>query len=152
MDLWRISNHASLDGEGGRRYSARWHTAGHPVVYLAGSPAGALIEILVHLELSEAKLPVSYKLLRISLPDSVKVSALRLPKGEAWKDDVHLSRKLGDAWIASRRSAVTRVPSVILSDTFNYLLNPLHPDAKSIRIVESSAFKFDPRLLGLRSA
>lgn len=57
MDLWRITNHTTLNGEGGRRYAARWHTAGSHTVYLAASPPGALLEILLHLELSEWKLP-----------------------------------------------------------------------------------------------
>ena len=62
MDLWRLTEFPTLDGEGGRLYSARWHTAGSPIVYLAASPPGALIEILVHLELDENELPPSYRL------------------------------------------------------------------------------------------
>ncbi|MFL6462844.1 MAG: RES domain-containing protein, partial [Bryobacteraceae bacterium] len=48
--LWRISNHADLAGIGGLRCSARWHSQGHRVVYLAWSPSAALIEAMVHLE------------------------------------------------------------------------------------------------------
>ena len=47
MFLWRISNHSALDGRGGLYAPARWHSQGHPVVYLATSPAGALVEVLV---------------------------------------------------------------------------------------------------------
>ncbi|MDE3106013.1 MAG: RES family NAD+ phosphorylase, partial [Acidobacteriota bacterium] len=44
LQLWRISNFRSLAGEGGLRYAGRWHTAGKPIVYLAASAAGALVE------------------------------------------------------------------------------------------------------------
>ncbi|MGB9409097.1 MAG: RES family NAD+ phosphorylase, partial [Terracidiphilus sp.] len=47
--LWRISNYVDLSGEGGLTASARWHTKGKPVVYLADSPAGAMLERIVHM-------------------------------------------------------------------------------------------------------
>lgn len=147
MHLWRISNHTSLNGEGGRLYSARWHTAGAPIVYLAASPPGALIEVLVHLELKESNLPPAYTLLRISTPDNLRIPSLKVSEGDMWKEDEAIPRKLGDAWLKSQRSALARVPSAIVPNTFNYLLNPLHKDALRIRIAESQSAIFDPRLL-----
>jgi len=146
MDLWRISNHRNLSGEGGRRYAARWNTAGTPIVYLAASPPGALIEILVHLELEDDELPQDYTLLRVSVPNTLRIPSLRVPTGEAWKSNLALTRSLGDAWLRSGRSALARVPSAILPDTFNYLLNPLHPDASRIRIETVTSGRLDPRL------
>ena len=147
MDLWRISNHRSLSGDSGLKYSARWHTAGHRIVYLAESPAGALVEVLVHLELDEDNLPPSYTLLRVTVPDNVNISNLTGPSGEAWKLNLQVSRGRGDEWLREGRTAVARVPSVILPATFNYLLNPLHPDAGRIQILSAAKAKFDPRLL-----
>jgi RES domain-containing protein len=147
MDLWRISEFALLNGEGGLHYSARWHTAGSLIVYLAASPPGALIEILVHLELDEDDLPPIYTLLHIAVPDKLRISSLKVPEGDTWKEDQTLTRKLGDAWLKSHRSALARVPSAILPNTYNYLLNPLHKDAHRIRIVDSQPAAFDPRLL-----
>ena len=147
MDLWRISNHHSLKGEGGRIAPARWHSGGAPIVYLAASPPGALIEILVHLQLKESNLPPTFTLLRISVPDRLRISTLAVPAGDAWKSDEAITRSLGDAWLKSRRSALTRVPSAILPDTFNYLLNPLHSDAARITIAEVKSAVLDPRLL-----
>jgi RES domain-containing protein len=147
MDLWRISNHLSLDGEGGRRAPARWHSGGSPIVYLAASPPGALIEILVHLEIAESTLPSTYTLLRIAVPPRLRISTINPPRSEAWKDAESLARKLGDRWLASARSALARVPSAIVPNTYNYLLNPLHKDAASIQIAESLKVAHDPRLL-----
>ena len=147
MDLWRLTEYLALDGEGGRLYAGRWNNAGLPVVYLSASPAGSLIEILVHLELDETELPPLYKLLRISVPDNLPITDLRIPAGESWKSDLLLTRKLGDAWLKSRRSALARVPSAILPNTFNYLLNPLHPRAADVTIAEAQNATIDPRLL-----
>lgn len=147
LELWRISNFRSLSGEGGLRYSARWHTAGRPIVYLAASSAGAMIEILVHLELTEDELPLEYTLLRVEAPASLAIEELVPGKGDDWKTDLSISRSLGDTWLEANKTALACVPSAILPNTFNYLLNPLHSDAKHIRIVSSSRANFDPRLL-----
>ncbi len=147
LELWRISNHHSLTGEGGLHYSARWHTAGLPIVYLASSPAGAMVEVLVHLELQEDELPPSYTLLKIDTPASIAIEEIRVPAKDDWKANLSVSRKLGDEWLRIANTALARVPSAILPNTFNYLLNPLHRDAKKIRIFKATRAAFDPRLL-----
>jgi RES domain-containing protein len=147
LDLWRISNHRSLSGEGGLKYSARWHTAGQPIVYLAASPAGALIEVLVHLELEEDELPPAYTLLQVRVPSDLAIEELRIPSKTDWKNDLILSRNIGDKWLKDAKTAFARVPSAILPNTFNYLLNPSHQDAKHARIAGSTRATFDPRLL-----
>jgi RES domain-containing protein len=147
MHLWWISNHKSLTGKNGLKYAARWHSAGRRIVYLAESPAGALVEVLVHLELAEDDLPRAYMLLRVGVPDGLATVALSVPAGEAWKANHFLSRKLGDEWLSRKQTALARVPSAILPNTSNYLLNPLHRDAKRVHIVEATSANFDPRLL-----
>ncbi|HEY6852191.1 MAG TPA: RES family NAD+ phosphorylase [Terracidiphilus sp.] len=64
MILWRISNYADLLGIGAMEASARWHTAGRPLVYLAETPSSALLEILVHLEADDDDRPDSCQLLK----------------------------------------------------------------------------------------
>lgn len=146
MNLWRISGHNSLSGEGGLYYSARWHTAGHRIVYLAESPAGALIEALVHAELNEKSWPRFYDLMQTAAPDRVRVETLNLPAGEDWKRFTIITRGLGDDWLQSKRTALARVPSAIMPDTWNFLLNPEHPEAAEIRIIEVARAEYDPRL------
>jgi len=151
-NLWRISNYKSLTGEGGLRYAARWHSAGSRIVYLAESPAGAMVEVLVHLELEEVELPRSYTLLRIGVPEGLAIEPMSVPAGEAWKANHELSRRLGDEWLGNKTTALARVPSAILPNTANLLLNPLHRDAERIEIIESTRAQFDLRLLtNLRS-
>jgi len=150
MNLWRISNHLSLNGEGGRRAPARWHSGGSPIVYIAASPPGALIEILAHLEVEDFEVPKTYALLRIAVPGRFRIPLLQVPIGDDWKADETVTRKLGDVWLKSQRSALVRVPSAILPETFNFLLNPLHPYASRIEIANSQQAIFDPRLVRVR--
>jgi len=147
LELWRISNHKTLAGEGGLKYSARWHSAGRRIVYLAESPAGAMIEVLVHLELEEDELPHSYTLLRVEVPKDLAIEEIRTGGDEAWKTNHDLSRRLGDEWLRRGQTALARVPSAILPNTFNFLLNPLHSDKKWVRITAVTRAEFDPRLL-----
>lgn len=148
MFLWRISNHRTLDGRGGLEASARWHTQGRPIVYLAESVAGALLEVLVHLELSPVHLPKSYRLLKVEVPDDLSAEALS-PKdlGDTWMDDEALARTVGDRWLASKRSALLRVPCAIAPETFNVLLNSAHEAARRMRIVSYREYPWDLRLI-----
>jgi RES domain-containing protein len=151
MFLWRISNHEGLDGRGGLLASARWHTQGRPIVYLAASPAGALVEVLVNLELDAARLPGSYTMLKAQAPDDLQVRRVEpasLP--EDWVDDLAISRSRGDEWLASGKSALLEVPSAILPDTFNVLLNPHHADAGRITVVWRRAYPYDRRFFRVR--
>ena len=148
MLLWRISNHATLDGEGGLIASARWHTQGHPVLYLAETPAGALVEVLVHLELDPAHMPRSYKLLKAEAPDDISRQEIgKANLGQNWTQDLLATRKLGDEWLRSRVTALLRVPSAIVPETFNLLLNPHHPQASQVRSVSHRDYPWVKRLL-----
>jgi RES domain-containing protein len=144
--LWRISNYLDLSGEGGRLASARWHTEGRPVVYLAESPAAAMLERIVHLSYLNGKLPRTYDLLEVEAAEDVEISNLD-PSGESeWKLNPEITRALGDNWLVASTSALARVPSVIVPRTWNFLFNPLHPDASRVRIILMIREQFDNRL------
>lgn len=145
--LWRISNYPSLSGEGGLQFAARWHSAGHRIVYLAESPAGALIEVLAHLELGPADWPRSYHLLQAELPAKLRVLTLDPSKIGNWQSNLDATRKIGDDWLRAGHSALARVPSAILPETWNVLLNPDHEDASRVSIVKIRLAEYDPRLV-----
>ena len=146
--LWRISNYLDLSGEGALGTSGRWHTEGRLVVYLADCPAGALLERVVHLmdRNEDGILPRFYQLLKVAVPDDLEVKQLNAIAPTDWKERPEFTRNLGDAWLASRESALARVPSVLAPHTWNYLLNPEHPDAKKIEVAEVIRERFDNRL------
>jgi len=145
MLLWRISRHRDLSGAGGLRAPGRWHEPGTRVVYLADTPAGALLEACVHT--SAGDVPPKYTLLAVSVADDVSietVDASTLPSD--WAEDLEVTREIGSAWLRSHRSALLRVPSALVPATFNYLLNPLHADAARIRVQSVFEYPFDPRI------
>jgi RES domain-containing protein len=148
MQLWRVSNHADLSGEGGRRVAARWHERGQPAVYLAEHPALALLETLVHLDIDPDELPSHYQLLTVEVAEGVAVEELseaELARVD-WQNAAQDTRMLTRAWFDERRTALLRVPSAIMPAAFNYLLNPLHPEAGRIAIVARQTAQFDARL------
>lgn len=144
---WRISDHSDLLGDGGRIASGRWHTAGQRVVYLAESPAVAMFEALVHMEYDAEDPPLEFTLLKISTPHSLKISFLDLSESQSWQEQPEFTRRIGDAWLSSRKSALARVPSAIVPFAWNYLLNPEHPESMQAQIESQSRERLDGRLL-----
>jgi RES domain-containing protein len=136
---WRLCREplADLVGEGARRYGGRWNTRGRPLVYAASCAALAVLEMRVHLDLMPELLPDDYVLVTIELADVTIEEVTELPAEPA---------VFGDDWLAERRSAVLQVPSVIVPESANLLLNPAHPSAGQARIIRRRPFAFDPRL------
>jgi RES domain-containing protein len=136
---WRLCREpfADLTGEGARRYGGRWNSAGRAVVYAASSASLAVLEVRVHLDLPPELLPPDYVLVAIDLGDTEIEQIAGTP------DD---PQALGDAWLRARRSPVLQVPSSIVAECANFLINPAHPAASGIRIASSRRFAFDRRL------
>ena len=129
--------------------SARWHTAGRPVVYLAENPSSALLENLVHLELDEEDRPRSYQMLKIEVAPAIEVEGIEIRDlPAAWKSDEAATRAIGDEWLEQGRTALLRVPSVLTPETWNWLLNPRHRDAARIRVISAETPLYDSRLRG----
>jgi RES domain-containing protein len=148
MILWRISNHSTLDGRGGLHASARWHYKGRPIVYLASSPAGALLEVLVHLEIKDGRFPPHFQLLKLQVPNSISHRAVAEGSlAEGWTEDARISRAIGSRWLEASTSALLQVPSAIVPETTNWLLNPVHKESPRLTIEWGRKFPFDGRLL-----
>jgi RES domain-containing protein len=136
VTIWRISNHATLNG-GGLRASNRWHTRGRRVVYCAPNPATALLEILVHAEIDLDDIPVTYKYLEIHVPERTSRESITTTVA---------AQNRGDAWLEQNRSALLLVPCVIVPETTNVLINPRHPDSARIKIKRVHQQSADARL------
>lgn len=150
MILYRITkcNYATdLSGTGARLYGGRWNSEGKPMLYLASSRSLAVLEVLVHLD--PLIIPGNYCLTEIEVPDSkiITVEAEQLP-GD-WQDisGPVMLRELGDAFLKKQEYLLMKVPSSIVPAEYNYLLNPLHPDALAVRLLKREPFSFDRRLL-----
>ncbi len=143
--LWRISDYVDLSGEGGSRYNSRWHTIGSRIVFLAESAAGAMIEVLTHVELEGEDIPF-YTLMEVAIPEDIGIQLIEVPESRVWKHSISLTRNLGDTWLRSLATPLARVPSAVMPHTWNYLLNPEHPDATRIEIASVTREQFDGRL------
>jgi RES domain-containing protein len=143
MIIWRISNYADISGVGGIKFAARWHNKGAAIVYTTEHPALAMLEILVHS--NRSNLPDSYKLLEIFVPDQLEIEPPQVLKSR-WQNDEAYTRALGDKWLQDKLSPIMQVPSVIMPNSFNYLINPEHPQSKHIKIYGTGIHLFDSRL------
>jgi RES domain-containing protein len=146
MRLWRVSSHSSIDGEGGLFVGGRWHSRGRRVTYCSLHPAAALLEWIAHLELNIDALPSAIPYTVVETPASVSTEqTCELP--ENWRQDVTVTRAIGDEWLSSVRTAILLVPSAIVPEAQNVLMNLAHREFELIRVVERRGEPFDLRLI-----
>lgn len=155
--LWRIAQETrdypaeDLTGGGAAKVGGRWNSPGKAVVYTSRSVALAYLESLAHLG---REVPRNRFLIRIVVPDRVWDRAL-WPKRKAlprtWRAEPAGigSGRFGDGWLTSGDSTLLCLPSVIVPEDTNVLINPGHPDARLIRARVERQLLYDPRLLRL---
>jgi RES domain-containing protein len=154
LTVWRIANHKHLKsaftGEGARLYGGRWNSPGTPMIYTAQSQSLAILEMLVHLDSPE--LLKKYVLFGVEIDADLVTPLDRSSLPKDWKaDTVPASvQVLGDAWMTSLSSVAISVPSALVPEESNFLLNPLHPDFLRLRIRKPVTFQFDPRFAAKR--
>ncbi len=150
MRAWRIvrEDHrsAAFDGEGAWLFGGRWNSRGTRIVYTSITLSLAALETLVHLNP-----PVAFKYVAIPIEFDEAlgetVAAMDLPADWNEEPPPPSTAEIGDRWVRESRSAVLKLPSVIISAELNYLLNLGHSDFKRIRIGKPMPFSFDPRLI-----
>jgi RES domain-containing protein len=148
MIVYRITNTAykdDLSGTGAKTYGGRWNHPGVAGLYTASHISLSVLEMLVNITLPESQL--KYHVLHINIPaniDTAVITAKKLKKN--WEDDEDYTRFMGTAFLKDKQSLLLQVPSAVIAEENNYIINPLHSDFKKISIVKSYAFKFDKRL------
>jgi RES domain-containing protein len=152
---WRIATDArrypadDMSGAGAAARGGRWNDRGTALVYTSESRALACLETLVHLD--DGGLPLNRYLIRIDIPDAVWKAARQatpatLPVGWDAEPASITSVMLGTAWAQSGATAILRVPSVIVPEEENILINPAHPDTARIKATKVRRWLYDPRL------
>ncbi|WP_143307785.1 RES family NAD+ phosphorylase [Chitinophaga vietnamensis] len=150
MEVYRISKCAyinDLSGTGARLYGGRWNSPGHSIVYTAGSRALSALEVLVHIPLKN--IIQDFCIATIHIPDEIAIKTLTkkdLPTGWQSLAPFPELQAIGDEWIDTAKYAVLKIPSVVIADEFNFLINPQHPEAVHITIKDAQPFLFDQRL------
>ncbi|HEX7069470.1 MAG TPA: RES family NAD+ phosphorylase [Rhodothermales bacterium] len=151
ITAWRVvkSRYAAtaFDGTGARRAGGRFNSSGTAVVYTSDSLALAMLEIAVNVPTYTEIRSLVYISVEIdeALIEIVEVDDL--PKDWSNMPPSRSTQRIGDKWVREARSAVLRVPSVVVPGAFNYLLNPAHPEFSSIRTSAPTPLRVDPRLV-----
>ena len=146
MMVYRITTEEwcrSLQASGN---AARWNARGRFVIYTAGSRSLACLENLVHRSGEwQGKM---YKVMLIEFNDNIKIDSIEVDDlKKNWERIDNFSYCLAKAsnWLNEGTSAILKVPSVIIKEEFNYLINPQHPDFKLIKLTGVEDFNFDQR-------
>lgn len=148
--LWRVvkRRHAAtaFDGRAAQRFGGRWNSPGWRAVYASATKSLAVLEVLAHLDVGRP-LP---RLVAFTFDvDEELVETLavaRLPRHWRTARGVEATQRLGDEWLGSGRSVALAVPSTIVPEESNYLLNPAHPSFGRMRFGRPVPFLLDPRL------
>lgn len=147
---WRLTKTryiaSAWDGEGARMAGGRWNSVGTPVVYTSATLSLALVETLVHLP--SGVLP-AYTAIPVEFDESLVAILKPADLPEDWKKypAPASTQAIGDGWVSSAATIALRVPSVVVPDEFNYMLNPTHPNFHLLRVGAARPFPFDPRLI-----
>ena len=148
--LWRLYRAAQgpgLDGIGGLFADGRWHAQGERAVYFGGSAAIVVLERLAHTD--PDLLPNDLRLARFEFSEPVSETKVEefaaLPAN--WHQDENATRHIGARWRQQGSSCLLAVPSAILPEELNFVLNPEHPDALRLQLVRERPFTLDPRLI-----
>ena len=153
MELFRIAQEQFADdltGNGSRLFGGRWNSEGIFAVYASYSRSLALLETLAH---TPAKMlgTKNYQLITLRVPDIItieEISFINLPVGWDAPDTRLYTQKLGDKFFQNNSRLMLAVPSVLMHEEINYVLNPLHTDMKKVKIVNKRKVYFDKRFSG----
>jgi RES domain-containing protein len=150
MIVYRLSKDRyanDLSGRGAELAGGRWNSKGVAMLYTSESIALCTVEVAVHMPLG--LVPENYFLVRINIPNTIvshELPVANMP--ENWKSYPHSSvtQSIGDQFVSEAKHLVLKAPSSAVQGTFNYLINPYHPDIRKIKIAGTEPFEFDRRL------
>jgi RES domain-containing protein len=150
---WRIATDTpgytadDLTGAGAKISGGRWNRPGSPLLYCASNISLAVLETFIHL--GAGGLPLNRYLVELAIPDAVWQRAITLDAPPVGWDAIptgKVSLDEGDRWLKANRSALLLVPSVIVQEEWNVLVNPMHADAGAIMARKVRKWTYDPRL------
>jgi len=155
VTVWRIGTDTpdyeahDLSGKGAELTGGRWNRPGTPLVYTSTSRALACLETVLHLNGSDP-LPLNRYLVRIVLPESAWTARTVIDAAShvGWDAEpaAKVSRDWGTAWAHRIDTLLAEVPSIIVPEEANILVNPTHPDGRRVRAVKVRKWLYAPRL------
>jgi len=151
MEIYRITQQEfadDLSGNGARLFSGRWNSEGFFALYTSSSRSLALLETLAHTPAKFLDVRV-YQLITLSVPDNIliqKISVKKLLPDWDAPDTRPFTKKIGDTFLSNKKNLMLGVPSVMMPEEINYLLNPLHEDMKQVKMMNQRRIYFDKRV------
>ncbi len=135
-----------LTGAGASMYGGRWNSIGVPAIYAAESRIMAILEIVIRQPID--KIAAEFRLIPIEIGEQIFEPVLP----DKWRGDESISREIGDTILREPNTLVFKVPSALLSHSFNYVINPSHPHINTtIKVLETEKILLDDRLLSILS-
>ncbi len=151
MQIYRITQKEfaeDLSGNGARLFGGRWNSEGLFALYASSSRSLALLETLAHTPAKMLDVRV-YHLITLSVPDNIsaqKISVNSLLPGWDAPDTRPFTKKAGDTFLSTQKSLLLEVPSVMMQEEINYVINPLHHDMKQVKLIQKRRIYFDKRI------
>lgn len=132
-----------LSGEGARLFGGRWNSPGIAGLYTSQFISLCILEIIVRTDMHY--LPVDYKLISLEIPDEF-ISEIQLKKLKAdWTHHLQYTQWIGEEFLKSNQSLALQVPSAIVPQEHNFLVNPNHKNFKRLKIISIEPLEFDKR-------
>ncbi len=137
---------ADIKGEGARLNGGRWNHKLTPCIYTSESRSLALLEYTVNVSIDEIPRALSFTIFEIPNAGVLELKEAELPGN--WKDIPAPSstKDFGTALLKEAKTPVLKIPSIVISEEFNYILNPLYADGKKFKILDIRDFVFDARI------
>lgn len=150
LKLYRIAKKEyikDLSGEGARIFGGRWNKKGFSMLYFSESLSLAVLEVLVHVDFRFLNSDFKYIEVEIS-DDLIKPKVKQKTLHANWRDNpptIH-TQAYGTSWLQSKKSLAIQVPSAILPQQHNVLINPKHEKIKHLKIIKTDTLNIDPRV------
>jgi len=132
-----------LTGQGAFLYGGRWNSPGKYAVYTAENNLLAALEVALRVPLTN--ISSDYVMIPILAPDSATVYSPTLPKN--WNRNPKLTQQIGNEFLEANKFLLMKVPSALMSNTFNFLINPKHKLFKEVKVNKPESLLFDERLI-----
>lgn len=148
MIVFRITNETyknDISGNGAAMFGSRWNSKGTRLLYTSQSISLSILESLVHLKRGD--IPPTQYLLHIELPDEKEIAEISYKKiKKDWHREIEYTQWMGDQFIRNKKNLFLKVPSAIVPQESNVLLNPAHNEFKKVKLVASELLELDKRL------
>ncbi|WP_346881624.1 RES family NAD+ phosphorylase [uncultured Algibacter sp.] len=150
MKIYRIAKQqfiSDLSGEGARLYGGRWNKPGHNMLYCSKQLSLSVLELLVHVDYQFIN--QNFWFIEIEIPEVIdipKVPSKILKQDWRHNPPLELTQNYGTDWLKSNKKLALSVPSAVLPNEHNILLNPNHIDFKNVQITKKEILDIDARV------